>query len=196
MFAMILVLTNFVYLVLLFSLRINVSFLHMLSRSLRLVFYLVLMNCHLFLTGSNLELCILNIDQLCPFLRLTLHLKLFRQLLLRLTCHPRQVRSVLSCPLSLVLDDLLEYHVLLIGMVITTLLLTLLCRIFPFLHAFQRLLNMNVGEKRWMRNFRLSRTIIHGMWFLTPLLLKSSVVNGFSRLSYALMGLWTGISHT
>jgi len=44
MFAMILVLTNFVYHVMLFSLRINVSFLHMLSHCLRLVFYLVLMN--------------------------------------------------------------------------------------------------------------------------------------------------------
>jgi hypothetical protein len=31
---------------------------------------------------------------------------------------------------------------------------------------------MNVGEKRWMRNFELSRTIIHGTWFLAPLMLK------------------------
>ncbi len=37
---------------------------------------------------------------------------------------------------------------------------------------------MNVDEKRWMRNFRLSKTIIHGMWFLAPLLLKPLVVNG------------------
>jgi hypothetical protein len=56
---------------------------------LRLVFYLVLMICHLFLTGSNLELFMLDVDQLCPFSRLTLHPKLFRQLLLRLACHPR-----------------------------------------------------------------------------------------------------------
>jgi hypothetical protein len=44
MFAMILVLTKFVYRVMLFSLRINVYFLPMLSHCLRLVFYLVLMN--------------------------------------------------------------------------------------------------------------------------------------------------------
>jgi hypothetical protein len=48
---------------------------------------------------------------------------------------------------------------------------------------------MNVGAKQWMRNFRLSRIIIHGIWFLAPLLLKPLVVNGFSRLSFALMGL-------
>jgi hypothetical protein len=34
---------------------------------------------------------------------------------------------------------------------------------------------MNVGGKQWMRNFRLSRTIIHGTWFLAPLMLKPSV---------------------
>jgi hypothetical protein len=44
MFSRILILTNFVYLIMLFSLRINVSFLHMLSHCLRLVLYLVLMN--------------------------------------------------------------------------------------------------------------------------------------------------------
>jgi hypothetical protein len=52
---------------------------------------------------------------------------------------------------------------------------------------------MSVGKRQWMRNSRLSRTIIHGMWFLAPLLLKPLVVNGFSRLSFALMELWTGI---
>jgi hypothetical protein len=52
---------------------------------------------------------------------------------------------------------------------------------------------MSVGERQWMKNSRLSRTIIHGMWFLAPLLLKLLVVNEFSRLSSDLMGLWTGI---
>jgi hypothetical protein len=185
MFAMILVLTNVVYPVMLFYLRINVSFLHMLSDCLRLVLYFVLMNCFLCLNDSNLEWCILDIDQLCPFLRLTLHLKLFRPLLLRLIHHLRQF-------LNLVLDDLPRYHVLLIGMVFPTLLM-LLCLLFPFLHAFLGLLNMNVGRKQWMRNFGLSRTIIHETWFLAPLMLKPSVVNGFTRLSSALMGLWIGI---
>jgi hypothetical protein len=185
---MILVLTNVVYLVMLFSLRINLSFLHMLSHCLRLVFYLVLMNCLLCLNGSNLEWRILDVNRLCPFLRLTLHLRLFRPLLLRLTHHLRQF-------LHLVLDDLPEYHVLLIGMVFPTLLLILLCLLFPFLHAFLRLLNMNVGGKQWMWNFGLSRTIIHGTWFLAPLMLKPSVINGFTRLSSTLMGLWIGIRH-
>jgi hypothetical protein len=67
MFAMILVLTNVVYPVMLFSLRINVSFLHMLSYCLRLVFYLVLMNCLLCLNDSNPEWCILDVGRLCPF---------------------------------------------------------------------------------------------------------------------------------
>jgi hypothetical protein len=62
MFALILVLTNVVYPLMLFSLRINVSFLHKLSHCLRLVFYLVLMNCLLCLNGLNLEWCILDID--------------------------------------------------------------------------------------------------------------------------------------
>jgi hypothetical protein len=85
--------------------------------------------------------------------------------------------------------DLPEYHVLLIGMVFPTLLLILLCLLFPSLHAFLRLLNMNVGGKRWMKNFGLSRTIIHGMRFLAPLMLKPLVVNEFTRLSSALRGL-------
>jgi hypothetical protein len=60
MFAMIFVLINVVYLVMLFSLRINLSSLHMLSHCLRLIFYLVLMN--------------------CTERRLTLHLRLFREI--------------------------------------------------------------------------------------------------------------------
>jgi hypothetical protein len=63
------------------------------------------------------------------------------------------------------------------------------------LYGFSRLLNMNVGRKRWMRNFGLSRTIIHGTWFLAPLMLKPLVVNRFTRLSSTLMGLWIGIRH-
>jgi hypothetical protein len=177
------------------SLRINTYFLHMLHRCLTWVFYIVLMICHHFLTSSNLDLCILDVDQLCPFPRLTRHLKLLQQLLLRLKWHSREIRSILPCFLSLVLDDLPGYHILLSDMVIKTLLFILLCRLFPFLHAFQRLLNMSVGKKRWMRNIRLSRTIIHGMWFLAHQLLKPLVVNAFSQLSSALMGLWTGIRH-
>jgi hypothetical protein len=54
---------------------------------------------------------------------------------------------------------------------------------------------MNVGGKQWMRNFELSRTIIHGTWFLSPLMLKPLVINGFIQLISALMGLWIGIKH-
>jgi hypothetical protein len=98
--------------------------------------------------------------------------------------------------LNLVLDDLPEYHVFLIGMVFPTLLLILLCLLFPFLHAFPRLLNMNVGRKRWMRNFGFSRQSYLGCGSLPQgLMLKSLAVNGFTRLSYALMGLWIGIRH-
>jgi hypothetical protein len=39
---------------------------------------------------------------------------------------------------------------------------------------------MNVGGKRWMKNFGLSRTIICGTWFLAPLMLKPLVVNEFT----------------
>ena len=175
------------------SLRINVSFLHMLSHCLRLVFYFVLMNWLLYLNGSNLELCILDDYQLCPFPRLILHPKLFWQLLFRMTYHQRQVQSVLICLMSLVLNDLPEYHIPLISMVFSTLLLMLLCLLFPSLHVFLRLLKMNVGKKQWMRNFRLSRTIIHGTWFLVLLMLKPLVLNGFTWLSSALMGLWIGL---
>jgi hypothetical protein len=45
MYVMILVLTNFVLLVMLFSLKTNITFLPMLSPCLSLVLFLVIMNC-------------------------------------------------------------------------------------------------------------------------------------------------------
>lgn len=52
---MIHVLTNFVFLEMLFPLRISISFLLMLSHLLFLLFFLLLRICHLLLSGSNLE---------------------------------------------------------------------------------------------------------------------------------------------
>lgn len=68
---MTLILTNFVLLLMLFSLKMNITFLPMFNPYLSSVFFLVMMNC-LLLNGSNLKLSILNINQLYPFLSLVL----------------------------------------------------------------------------------------------------------------------------
>ena len=85
-------------------LKINISSLLMLHFPLLLLFFLILKMCHL-LSGSNLEFCMKDIDQLCHFLRLTDHLILLLRLLLNLLL------------ISLLFVTLREYLILLISMV-------------------------------------------------------------------------------
>ena len=54
---------------------------------------------------------------------------------------------------------------------------------------------MVVGVRQWLKNFRILGTIIHGMLFNALLMLKSSVVNEFIRLSFDLMVLSIAIRH-
>ena len=86
------------------SLKINISSLLMLHLPLLLLFFLILRMCRL-LSGSSLELCMKDVDQLCHFLRLTHHLILLLRLLLSLLL------------ISLLFVTLREYLILLISMV-------------------------------------------------------------------------------
>ena len=82
MFATILCRTDFVFLVMLFSLKINSSFLLMLSLHLSHLFFLLLMRSILLLRGLSLDLFIHDNVQLCRFLNLTRHLSLLKLFLL------------------------------------------------------------------------------------------------------------------
>jgi len=85
MFAMIHALIDFIYLVMLFYLKINISFPLMLRPCLRYLFFHTLTTCLLLLNSSSLDLCMNDDAQLCLFLSPTRHLSLFRWCLLWLS---------------------------------------------------------------------------------------------------------------
>jgi hypothetical protein len=104
-FAMIHALIDFINLIMLFSLKINIYFPLMLHMSLIYMFFHTLMTRLLLLNDLILDLCINDDTQLCLFLSPTCHLSLFTR------CLPR-----LSWILALFLVVLLDSLVLLIGM--------------------------------------------------------------------------------
>jgi len=153
------------------SLKINISSLLILHLPLLLLFFLILRMCYL-LSGSSLELCMKDVDQLCHFLRLTHHLILLLRLLLSFLL------------ISLLFAALREYLILLIGMVFL-----LLYPLLLFHHVIHKLSSMSVGRKPCRRNFKLFRIIIYGILFLVLQLLSPLGVNRCTRLSFALMEL-------
>ena len=95
MFVMIHAFKDFVYLIVLFSLKINISIPLILHLYLRYMFFHTLMTCLLLLNCLSLDLCIDNDTQLCLFLSLTHHLSFFRRCLLWLSRIPTLVLIVL-----------------------------------------------------------------------------------------------------
>jgi len=138
MFTIIHALIDFVYLVMLFSLKINIFFPLMLHPFLRYLFLHTLMTCLLLLNDSSLDLCMNDNAQLYLFLIPTRHLSLFRRCL-----------SWLSRILTLFLTILLESLVLVIGMYFLLHHFMLLCHLFQFLDVIPRQLNMNVSGRPW-----------------------------------------------
>ena len=134
MLVMIHALKDFVYLIVLFSLKINISFPFILHLHLRYMFFHTLMTCLLLLNCLSLDLCIDNDTQPCLFLSLSRHLSLFRQCLLWLSRIPTLVLIVL---------------LLLIGMDFLLHSFMLLCHPFRFLHVILRQLSMNVDARQW-----------------------------------------------
>jgi len=80
-FAMIHALIDFINLIMLFSLKINIYFPFMLHMSLIYMFFHTLMTRLLLLNGLILDLCINDNTQLCLFSSRTCHLSLFTRCL-------------------------------------------------------------------------------------------------------------------
>jgi len=130
------------------------------------------------LRGSNLELFMKDVNQLCPLLRLIHHLILLLRLLLGLLL------------MSLLFAALREYLILLLGIVFL-----LLYPLLIFHHVTHTLYIISVGKKQCRTNFMLFRIIIHGILFLVLLLLPQLSVNRCTRLSFALKELSIDIKH-
>lgn len=157
----------------LFSLRIDLSFLLILHLCLKLLLFL-------------------NFDDDSPYESFKLGFVYGRQrpiLFLPESHLPFEFAQTIPWPrdssYKMLLVDLLESFVLLIGMIFFHISLhaTLLSTTISL--ATQRL-NMNIGVRQWQMNFKLFKKVKHGM-FLVRRMLKLLVVHRFTQSSCILM---------